>query len=123
MTHVPYKGGGPLATDAVAGHVPVAMATTALLSPHVKSGALVPLAVTSAQRDPALPEVPTLAEQGVTGFEALAWWGVFAPAGTPADIIARMNRELASALSEPAVRTRLTGLGMSLRLSQPAELG
>ena len=123
MTHVPYKGGGPLATDAVAGHVPVAMATTALLSPHVKSGALVPLAVTSAQRDPVLPEVPTLAEQGVTGFEALAWWGVFAPAGTPADIIARMNRELASALSEPAVRSRLTSQGMSLRLSQPAELG
>ena len=123
MTHVPYKGGGPLATDAVAGHVPVAMATTALLSPHIRSGALVPLAVTSAQRDPVLPDVPTLAEQGVKDFEALAWWGVFAPAGTPADIIARVNRELAAALSEPAVRTRLTGLGMNLRLSPPAELG
>ncbi|MBU6191496.1 MAG: tripartite tricarboxylate transporter substrate binding protein, partial [Betaproteobacteria bacterium] len=123
MTHVPYKGGGPLAADALAGHVPVAMATTALLSPHIRSGALVPLAVTSAQRDPVLPDVPTLAEQGVKDFEALAWWGVFAPAGTPADIIARVNRELAAALSEPAVRTRLTGLGMNLRLSPPAELG
>jgi tripartite-type tricarboxylate transporter receptor subunit TctC len=123
MTHVPYKGGGPLAADALAGHVPVAMATTALLSPHIRSGALVPLAVTSAQRDPALPDVPTLAEQGVKDFEALAWWGVFAPAGTPADIISRINRELSAALSEPTVRTRLTGLGMNLQLSQPMELG
>jgi tripartite-type tricarboxylate transporter receptor subunit TctC len=123
MTHVPYKGGGPLAADAVAGHVPVAMATTALLSAHVKSGALVPLAVTSNQRDPVLPDVPTLAEQGVKGFEALAWWAVFAPAGTPAPIIARMNRELNAALSEPAVRARLAGQGMNLRLSPPAELG
>jgi tripartite-type tricarboxylate transporter receptor subunit TctC len=123
MTHVPYKGGGPLAADALAGHVPVAMATTALLSPHIRSGALVPLAVTSAQRDPALPDVPTLAEQGVKDFDALAWWGVFAPAGTPADIISRINRELSAALSEPTVRTRLTGLGMNLQLSQPMELG
>lgn len=123
MTHVPYKGGGPLAADALAGHVPVAMATTALLSPHIRSGALVPLAVTSAQRDPVLPDVPTLAEQGVKGFDALAWWGVFAPAGTPADVISRVNRELSTALSEPSVRTRLTGLGMNLQLSQPAELG
>ena len=123
MTHVPYKGGGPLAADALAGHVPVAMATTALLSPHIRSGALVPLAVTSAKRDPALPDVPTLAEQGVKDFEALAWWGVFAPAGTPADIISRINRELSAALSEPTVRTRLTGLGMNLQLSQPMELG
>jgi tripartite-type tricarboxylate transporter receptor subunit TctC len=111
MTHVPYKGGGPLAADALAGHVPVAMATTALLSPHIRSGALVPLAVTSAKRDPA------------KDFEALAWWGVFAPAGTPADIISRINRELSAALSEPTVRTRLTGLGMNLQLSQPMELG
>ena len=123
MTHVPYKGGGPLAADAVAGHVPVAMATTALLSAHIKSGVLVPLAVTSSQRDPVLPDVPTLVEQGVKEFEALAWWGVFAPAGTPAPIIARVNRELNAALSDAAVRARLTGQGMNLRLSQPAELG
>jgi tripartite-type tricarboxylate transporter receptor subunit TctC len=123
MTHVPYKGGGPLAADAVAGHVPVAMATTALLSPHVKSGALVPLAVTSVERDPVLPDVPTLGEQGVKDFEATAWWAVFAPAGTPPAVIARMNRELRAALSEPAVQARLSGQGMNLRLSQPSELG
>lgn len=123
MVHVPYKGGGPLASDAIAGHVPVAMATTALLSPHVKSGALIPIAVTSAQRDPVLPDVPTLAEQGAQGFEALAWWGVFAPAGTPVEMITRMNRELNAALSEPAVRARLSGQGMNLKLSQPDELG
>ncbi len=123
MVHVPYKGGGPLAADALAGHVPFAMATTALLSTHVKSGALIPIAVSSAQRDPAYPEVPTIAEQGLPGFEAAAWWGVFAPAGTPADIISRVHRELTTALSEPAVRGRLTAQGMNLQLAGPAELG
>ncbi|NCX89340.1 MAG: tripartite tricarboxylate transporter substrate binding protein, partial [Betaproteobacteria bacterium] len=78
MQHVPYKGGGPLAQDAIAGHVPFAMATTALFSTHIKAGTLFPLAVTSAKRDPVLPDVPTIAEQGLPGFEALAWWGVFA---------------------------------------------
>ena len=96
-------------SDAVAGHVPVAMATTALLSAHIKSGVLVPLAVTSSQRDLVLPDVPTLVEQGVKEFEALAWWGVFAPAGTPAPIIARVNRELNAALSDAAVRARPNG--------------
>ena len=89
---------GPLAADALAGHVPFAMATTALLSTHVKSGALIPIAVSSAQRDPAYPEVPTIAEQGLPGFEAAAWWGVFAPAGTPADIISRRSEEHTSEL-------------------------
>ena len=122
MIHVPYKGGGPLTADALAGHVPIAMASMALLSPHVKSGALVPIAVSSAQRDPVLPDVPTLAEQGATGFEALVWWGVFAPAKTPAEIIARVHRELSLVLSEPTVRDRLAGQGMHLKLSRPDEL-
>lgn len=123
MVHVPYKGGGPLATDAAAGHVPVAMATTALLSAHVRSGTLIALAVTSPQRDPVLPDVPTLAEQGAPGFEASAWWGVVAPGGTPPEIIARVNRELAAAFNEPSARARLTGQGMNLRLSPPEEFG
>jgi len=123
VVHVPYKGGGPLTQDAIAGHVPVSMATTALFSTHIRSGALVPLAVTSAKRDPALPDVPTIAEQGLPGFEALAWWGVFAPAGTSAQIIDKVNQELARILSEPKIRDRLTSLGMNLTLSKPDELG
>ena len=123
MQHVPYKGGGPLAQDAIAGHVPVAMATTALFSTHIKAGTLFPLAVTSAKRDPVLPDVPTVAEQGLAGFEALAWWGVFAPAKTPPEIIARVNTELSKIFSTPAVRERLTGQGMNLSLSSPDALG
>lgn len=122
-THVPYKGGGPLVQDAIAGHVPIAMATSALLSPHIRSGVLVPLAVTSAQRDPALPNVPTVAEQGIPGFEALAWWGMFAPARTPPAIVQRVNAEVAAALRDPAIRDRLIGQGMNLLASSPEELG
>jgi tripartite-type tricarboxylate transporter receptor subunit TctC len=123
MQHVPYKGGGPLTQDAIAGHVPVAMATTALFSTHIKAGTLFPLAVTSAKRDPVLPDVPTVAEQGLPGFEALAWWGVFAPSKTPPEIIARVNKELAKILSEPAAKERLTNQGMNLNLSSPEVLG
>ena len=120
-THVPYKGGGPLVQDAIAGHVPVAIGTIALFSPHIRSGALVPLAVTSATRDPALPEVPTVAEQGLPGFEALAWWGLLAPARTPAPIIQRMNTELQRLLREPQIRDRLVAQGMNIVASSPEE--
>src|SRR6516225_3321319 len=75
MTHVPYKGGGPLATDAIAGHVPVAIASIALLSPHISAGALRPLAVTSADRYPQLPDIPTVREQGIA-IDAQSWWGL-----------------------------------------------
>lgn len=122
MQHVPYKGGGPLVQDAIAGHVPIAMATTALLSPHIKAGALVPLAVSSSKRDPELPNVPTVAESGVPGFDAQAWWGIFAPAKTPAPIIQRMHQEVAKILKEPAVRDRLTAQGMNLLSAPPDQL-
>ncbi len=118
-THVPYKGGGPLVQDAIAGHVPIAIGTVALLSPHVKSGAVVPLAVTSAQRDPTLPNVPTIAEQGVSGFEAVAWWGLLAPARTPPAIVQRMNAELATVLKDPQVGERLAAQGMNIAASSP----
>lgn len=122
-THIPYKGGGPLATDGAAGHVPVTMATYALWAPHLASGRLRALAVTSDRRMPQLPEVPTIAESGVPGFEAQAWWGVLAPAGTPAPVVARMNAEIARALKIPAVQERLTGMGVVVRSSSPDELG
>jgi tripartite-type tricarboxylate transporter receptor subunit TctC len=120
-THIPYKGGGPLATDGVAGHVPVTMATYALWAPHFASGRLRPLAVTSPKRMPELPEVPTLQELGVAGFEAQAYWGLLGPAGIPSNIVNRMNAEVAKALKIPAVQERLTQMGVVVTASSPAE--
>ncbi len=122
-THVPYKGGGPLATDGAAGHVPVTMATYALWAPHLASGRIRALAVTSPARMKQLPDVPTIAESGSPGFEAQAWWGVLAPAGTPQPIIARMNAELAKSLKIPAVQERLAQMGVDVASSSPDELG
>ena len=122
-THVPYKGGGPLATDGVAGHVPFTMATYALWAPHLASGKLRPLAVTSPKRMSQLPDVPTLAESGVPGFEAQAWWGILAPAGTPQPIVARMNAELAKVLKIPAVQERMVQMGVVVASSSPDDFG
>ena len=123
MTHVPYKGGGPLMQDAVAGHVPVAIGTTFLVSPHVQSRSIRPIAVTSAKRAPQFPDVPTLAEQGFRTFEAYAWWGVLAPAATLPAIVNRMNAELVKALAIPAARERLAQQGMDIVASSPEAFG
>jgi tripartite-type tricarboxylate transporter receptor subunit TctC len=123
LTHVPYKGGGPLTTDAIGGHVPLAIASVALLSPHIRSGALRPLAVTSAKRYAQLPDTPTVSEFGLAGFDAEAWWGLLAPAKTPKDIVARMNAATAKALREPAVERSLADQGLEYELSQPNAFG
>lgn len=112
FNHVPYKGGGPLVQDAIAGHVPLMIGTIFLAKPQIDAKALIPLAVTSAQQSSKLVGVPTVAEQGVAGFESVAWWGVLAPAGTPADIIKRMNDELNKALRTPEVADKLAAQGM-----------
>ena len=122
-THIPYKGGGPLSTDGIAGHVPVTLATYALWAPHIASGRLRALAVTSPKRMPQLPDVPTLAEQGLPNFDAQAWWGMLGPAGIPADIVARMNAEMAKVLKLPAVQERLTQMGVQVSASSPDEFG
>lgn len=121
-THVPCRGGGPLMNDAVAGQVPLAIGTVFLVNPHVKSGKVKALAVTSRKPDPSLPGAAPLVDQGVPGFEALAWWGVFAPAGTPQRIVHRMHEELAKALKVPAVAERLTGQGMEIVGAGPEQL-
>jgi tripartite-type tricarboxylate transporter receptor subunit TctC len=123
MTHVPYKGGGPLVNDAIAGHVPIAIATVALLSPHIKSGKLRPLAATSAKRVAQLPDTPTVSESGVPGFDAVSWWGLLAPAKTPPAIIARMNTAMADALNDPPVKQNLSEQGVDYRLSSADEFG
>ena len=120
-THIPYKGGGPLATDGVAGHVPVSMATYALWAPHLASGRLRPLAVTSPKRMSELPDVPTLQELGMAGFEAQAYWGMLGPAGISPTIVNRMNAELAKALKIPAVQERLSQMGVVITATSPSE--
>jgi tripartite-type tricarboxylate transporter receptor subunit TctC len=120
-THVPYRGGGPLMNDTVAGHMPLAIGTVFLVMPHVKAGTVRPIAVTGAKRNPQLPDTPTLAEVGITNFEALAYWGVIAPAKTPADVVNRLNAEIQKALKEPAVAERLSAQGMTITGQGPAE--
>jgi tripartite-type tricarboxylate transporter receptor subunit TctC len=123
MTHVPYKGGAPLTTDAIGGHVPLAIASVALMSPHIRAGALRPIAVTSLNRYPQLPDSPTVSELGIPAFDAEGWWGMLAPAKTPGDIIARMNVAMTKALREAAVEKALSEQGLEYELSSPRMFG
>jgi tripartite-type tricarboxylate transporter receptor subunit TctC len=120
-THIPYRGGGPLMNDVVAGHTPIGIGTVFLVMPHVKAGTVRPMAVTGAKRHPSLPDTPTLAETGIKNFEALAYWGVIAPAKTPSGIVDRMNAEVQKALKDPAVAERLSAQGMTITGQGPAE--
>jgi tripartite-type tricarboxylate transporter receptor subunit TctC len=117
--HIPYKGGGPLITDVVGGHVPLAVGSVFLMKPHIAAKTVRPLAVTTAKRSPDLPDVPTIAESGFPGFEAPAWWGMVAPAGTPPEIIARMNAEMIKALKRPDIAKKLDEQGIDVIGSTP----
>jgi len=112
--HVPYKGGGPLMTDAVAGHVPLSIGSVFVTKPHIDSGRLRPLAVTTSKRSPDLPNVPTLAESGFAGFDAPAWWAILAPAKTPPDVLKRMNEEVNKALKNPEIAKKLSAQGIEI---------
>jgi tripartite-type tricarboxylate transporter receptor subunit TctC len=112
--HIPYKGGGPLMNDAVAGHVPLSIGSVFVTKPHIDSKRLRALAVTTSKRSPALPDVPTIAESGYPGFEAPAWWAILAPAKTPPEIIKRMNEEVNKALKSPEVATKLQTQGIDV---------
>ncbi|MEO8203672.1 MAG: tripartite tricarboxylate transporter substrate binding protein [Betaproteobacteria bacterium] len=121
--HVPYRGGGPMMTDAIGGQVDTAIGSVAAVGANVRGGKLRAVAVTGEKRSHTMPEVPTLVEQGFPGFSAYAWWGIFAPAGTPKPIIDRMNAELAKALNLPDLKKQLTEqLGMDLAISSPEGL-
>ena len=113
-THIPYKGGGPLMNDAIAGHVPLSIGTVFLTKPHIDSGRMRPLAVTSSKRSPDLPNVPTLAEGGYPGFEAPAWWAVLAPAKTPPEILKQMNEALNKVLKSPDIAKKLALQGIDV---------
>jgi tripartite-type tricarboxylate transporter receptor subunit TctC len=107
LVHVPYRGGGPAMNDAVAGHVDLLIGSTALSMPQVGAGTLRAIAQTGKERNPFLAKVPTVSESGFPGFEAYAWWGIFAPAGTPKPIVERFSKELAAALREERVAKQL----------------
>lgn len=116
LTHVPYRGGGPLATSAMAGETDLAAATGTIFVEHLRQGVLRPLAVLGPRRRAALPDVPTMAEAGLPGVEAEAFWGILAPAGTPPAILARMEAAARRATEAPEVRERLTTImGIEMR--------
>ena len=119
LVHVPYKGGGPLMNDVIAGHVQLSIGSVFLTKPHLDSKRLRALAVTTSKRSANLPDVPTVAESGFAGFDAPAWWAVLAPAKTPPEIIKRMNDEINLALKNPEVAGRLAAQGIEVRSSTP----
>ncbi|HEX2543096.1 MAG TPA: tripartite tricarboxylate transporter substrate binding protein [Caldimonas sp.] len=112
ITHIPYKGSGPAIQDVMAGQVDMMFDTTVVAGPHIESGKLRALAVTSAKRLPSMPNVPTVAESGVPGYEVISWQAVFAPAGTPKAIVDRLHVEIGKILREPEMQERLGKLGM-----------
>jgi tripartite-type tricarboxylate transporter receptor subunit TctC len=122
LTHVPYAGGGPMTQNLMGGQIELGIGSAALLAPHARSGKMRVLATTGEKRTHTLPDVPTLGEQGIPGVVAHAWWGVFAPAGTPQPIIQRFHAELAKALGMADVRKTLgESLGMEIIGASPAE--
>ncbi|MDB5732082.1 MAG: putative Bug-like extra-cytoplasmic solute receptor, family [Variovorax sp.] len=122
MTHVAYKGGGPALTDVMAGQVPVFFASLGSGLPYIRSGKLRAVAVGGKARSAVLPEVPTIAESGLPGYEMYEWNAVFVPAGTPAPVIDRLSKDIAATLQDREVRTRLEALGAEVIGSSPAEL-
>jgi tripartite-type tricarboxylate transporter receptor subunit TctC len=119
MTHIAYKGTPPALVDVLAGRVPLMSSTMPPALPHVKTGKVRAIAVTSAKRSPAVPDVPTVAESGVPGYEAIAWQGLVAPAGTPRPIIARINAEFVKVLKQPDIITKLNEQGYETVASTP----
>jgi tripartite-type tricarboxylate transporter receptor subunit TctC len=123
FTHVPYKGGGPSVAATIAGEVQLAIPVMASATSQVKAGRLRMLAVTSAKRSQAVPDVPTAVEAGVPGYVYETWFGLFAPAGTPQSIIAKLNQVTVKALGTKEVREQLGTQGVEAESSTPAELG
>jgi tripartite-type tricarboxylate transporter receptor subunit TctC len=121
ITHVPYNGGGPAVTAVVSGQVLVGSAALIAPMPMVKAGKLKAIVVTSLQRAPQLPDVPTVAESGYPGYEDYTWVGFLAPAGTPKSIVDRLNREIALVLHRPDVKEILSGLGFESKPNTPEE--
>jgi tripartite-type tricarboxylate transporter receptor subunit TctC len=123
ITHAPYKGGGPMTQDMLGGQIELGIGSVALLTPHVRGGKMRAVATLGEKRASTLPDTPTLIEQGFPGLTAYAWWGIFAPAGTPKPVIDRLHGELVKVLGQADVRKTLGDtLGMDLVVSTPEAL-
>jgi tripartite-type tricarboxylate transporter receptor subunit TctC len=122
MTHVPYKGSAPAHVDLISGRVAMGFETLASAQPNIASGELKLLAVAGEQRLPQYPEVPTVEQAGIKGFVAESWGAILAPAGTPADIVAKLNREIVAVLNTPEVKDRLAGAGAQVVGNSPEQL-
>jgi tripartite-type tricarboxylate transporter receptor subunit TctC len=121
LTAVPYKGDAQAMTDAMSGQVALTLPTVVAALPHIRSGKLRALAVTTRQRVASLPDVPTMEEAGVAGYESVSWGGIMAPAGTPAPLIAKLHAELARILKLPDIQERMAALGATVVAAGPAE--
>ena len=123
MVHAPYRGAGPMVTDALGGHIDLAIGSAAVIAPQVRAGKLRGLVVTSAKRAGSMPEVPTLTEEGFASLDAYAWWGLYAPAGTPRPILERFHAEAVKVFNSPDVKQQLEGqLGMQIVAGTPEEM-
>ncbi len=123
MAHVPYKGSGPAVNDLVGGQVPIAFESMIAVLPQVQAGRLRALGVTSAKRSPTVPDIPSLAESGVPGYESIAWYGVAGPAGIPKPIVDRINREMRRVLNETEMKARLFAMGSASVHGTPEQFG
>ena len=122
LLHIPYKGSGPAVTDMLGGQVDLMFDSITSARPHIQSGKLLALGVTSARRSSALPDVPTIAEAGISGYEVSPWFAVFAPAGTPADVVAKLNKALVAAMRQPETLKNLENVGAEPIGSTPQAL-
>jgi tripartite-type tricarboxylate transporter receptor subunit TctC len=120
LTHVPYKGMAPAMTDLLAGQIQVSLPTIPAALPHVQAGRMRALGVSGTRRSPAAPEIPTIAEAGIPGYASTNWYGIAAPAGTPAPIVERLNAEITRTLALPEVRAKLLAVGMEVETGSPA---
>ena len=123
ITHIPYKGAAPASVDLVGGHISAAFPSISLAAEHARAGRLRLIGIAALKRADSLPDVPTLAESGVPGFEVLSWYGLLAPAGTPADIVTRLNQDVTRGLNEPDSVERIRAIGAEPAKSTPMEFG
>ena len=119
MNHVPYKGEGPAIADTLGGQIPIVFGNLPVAIPHVKTGKLYALANTGAARSPLVPEIPTIDESGFKGFSIATWYGVLAPAALPAELVSRIQRDVARVVGQPETRERLVGMGVDISASPP----
>src|SRR5262249_16654957 len=122
IVHIPYKGSAPAVTDLLAGQTNMMFDNIPSSLPHIKAGKLIALATTGAKRDPALPDLPTVAEAGVKGYESGGWFGIMVPAATPKDVIGKLNAATGQGAKAPEFVKRMTDLGYNIIAGSPADM-